>query len=63
MNKKVTEPQDQEWRITSGKVVELRLFVPKEVKSKLEKLAKKSRMSIPALLEEMVDTHAHGIDL
>ena len=41
----------------SGRLEELRLFVPKDVANKFRQVAKKLRMTPQALLEEMVEIY------
>jgi len=43
--------------IASGRLEELRLFVPKDVANKFRQVAKKLRMTPQALLEEMVEIY------
>jgi len=43
--------------VASGRLEELRLFVPKDVANKFRQVAKKLRMTPQALLEEMVEIY------
>ena len=43
--------------VASGRLEELRLFVPKDVANKFRHVAKKLRMTPHALLEEMVEIY------
>ena len=43
--------------VASGRLEELRLFVPKDVTNKFRQVAKKLRMTPQALLEEMVEIY------
>ena len=43
--------------VDSGRLEELRLFVPKDVANKFRQVAKKLRMTPQALLEEMVEIY------
>ena len=43
--------------VPSGRLEELRLFVPKDVANKFRQVAKKLRMTPQALLEEMVEIY------
>ena len=43
--------------IASGRLEELRLFVPKDVANKFRQVAKKLSMTPQALLEEMVEIY------
>ena len=49
--------------VASGRLEELRLFVPKNVANRFRQVAKKSKMTTCALLEEMVEGYAYGLDL
>ena len=46
-----------EIEVASGRLEELRLFVPKDVANKFRQVAKKLRMTPQALLEEMVEIY------
>jgi hypothetical protein len=46
-----------ESNVASGRLEELRLFVPKDVANKFRQVAKKLRMTPQALLEEMVEIY------
>lgn len=52
-----------EREVAAGKLVEIRLFIPKEVADTFRQVAKKSKMTTQALLTEMVDTYANGLGL
>jgi len=43
--------------VDSGRLEELRLFVPKDVANKFRQVAKKLKMTPQALLEEMVEIY------
>ena len=46
-----------ESNVASGRLEELRLFVPKDVANKFRQVAKKLSMTPQALLEEMVEIY------
>ena len=52
-----------ESEVKAGRLVEIRLFVPKDVADMFRRVAKKSKMTTQALLTEMVDIYADGLRL
>ena len=49
--------------ISSGRLEEIHLIVPKDVANRFRQVAKKSKMTTQELFEEMVETHANGLGL